>query len=280
MPRVISSAEITAVVKELFLRSCVELGDDVLAAYRQALAEEESPLGRQVLTSLLTNAQVAKEKQIACCQDTGTAIVYLQIGQEVSWQGAPLDACINEGVRQAYREGYLRMSIHDPLSGKNTGDNTPAVIHYEVVAGDQVTVQVLPKGGGSENMTRLGMLLPAVGLNGVGEFVVETVVLAGGKACPPLVVGVGLGASADAVTWLAKKALLRPLGQLHPNPKVADLEKDWLAKINDTGIGPLGMGGRITALAVHIETQGCHITGLPVAVNLQCHAHRYGKAVL
>ncbi|MCL2548876.1 MAG: fumarate hydratase [Symbiobacteriaceae bacterium] len=262
------------------MHSCVELGAEVLQAYRSALEREESPIGREVLQTLLDNAAIAKEQQIACCQDTGTAIVYLQIGQEISWLGPPLVHSINEGVRQGYRDGYLRMSIHNPLTGENTGDNTPAVVHYDIVEGDKVTVHVLPKGGGSENMSRLGMLVPAVGVAGIRDFVVESVILAGGKACPPLIVGVGIGATADSVSWLAKRALLRPLGEHHPDATIAALEKSWLQSVNETGIGPLGMGGRTTALALHIETQGCHITGMPVAVNLQCHAHRHGIAVL
>jgi len=280
MHRIIDTAELIPVISKLFMRSCVELGDDVLQAYRHALVGEDSPIGREVLQTLLDNAAIAKEQQIACCQDTGTAIVYLQIGKEASWSGAPLEDSINEGVRQGYRDGYLRMSIHDPLTGVNTGDNTPAVVHCKIVEGSEITIQVLPKGGGSENMSRLGMLVPAVGIDGIRDFVLESVILAGGKACPPLVVGVGIGATADYVSWLAKKALLRPLGEPHPVAEIAALERSWLQLINDTGIGPLGMGGRSTALAVHIETRGCHITGMPVAVNLQCHAHRHGIAVL
>ena len=280
MPRVIDTTTLIPVVRRLFMQACVQLGDDLLESLHLALEVEESPLGCEVVQTLLQNAAIAKEKQIACCQDTGTAIIYLQIGQEVSFSGAPLYESLNEGVRQAYRDGYLRMSMLDPLSRLNSGDNTPAVIHCEIVSGDKIAIEVLPKGGGSENMSRLGMLVPAVGTSGVRDFVLETVILAGGKPCPPLIVGVGIGATADSVGWLAKKALFRPLGTPHPDSSIAALEQEWLACVNETGIGPLGMGGRTTALALHIETGGCHITSLPVAVNLQCHAHRRGSAVL
>jgi fumarate hydratase subunit alpha len=268
------------VVRRLFIKACRELDQNTMAALADALAREESPIGRDVLETLIANANLARERQVACCQDTGTAIVYLQIGQEVSWAGAPLIDCIHEGVRQAYRDGYLRMSMLDPLTRKNTGDNTPAVVHIDIVPGDAVSVTAMPKGGGSENMARLGMLNPADGPQGIVDFVLETVALAGGNPCPPFIVGIGIGGTVDSVTWLAKQSLLRPIGHRNPEPALAALELDILERSNRTGIGPLGMGGRITALDVHIESMPCHITGLPVAVNFQCHANRHATEVL
>jgi fumarate hydratase subunit alpha len=250
-------------------------------ALRDAYQKEESPYGKDTLQLLIENAEYAKKEQIACCQDTGTCVVVMEIGQEVSWTGGPLLDAVNEGVRKGYDEGYLRKSmVRDPLNRVNTGDNTPAVFHSEIVPGDKVTVTVMPKGGGSENMGAFSTLLPAEGEAGVKNFVLKAVESAGGKACPPVIVGVGVGGTMDKCAWIAKKALLRPVGDRNPDSYYAKLELELLEKINNLGIGPLGMGGRITALDVHIEYYPCHITALPVAVNLQCHASRRAAAVL
>ena len=281
MPRTIDTAELIPLIARLCQKACFELGEDVVSALEAALAKEESPYGRDTLKLLIENARYAKAEQIACCHDTGTCVVYLRIGQEVCWSGAPLADAVNEGVRVGYREGYLRKSIvRDPLDRVNTGDNTPCVLHCEIVPGDRIGVTVMPKGGGSENMGCFTTLVPAVGAEGVKDYVLHSLEAAGGKTCPPVIVGVGIGGTMDQCVWLAKKALLRPVGQSHPEPYYAQMERELLERINDLGIGPLGMGGRVTALAVHIETWPCHITALPVAVNLQCHAARHASAEL
>jgi fumarate hydratase subunit alpha len=233
------------------------------------------------LDLLIKNAEYAKKEQIACCHDTGTCVVIMEIGQEVSWEGPSLIDQINEGVRKGYKEGYLRNSIvRDPLDRVNTNDNTPAVIHTEIVEGDQVSITVMPKGGGSENMGSFTTLVPSEGIEGVKKFVLETIMQAGGKTCPPIIVGVGVGGTMDKAAWIAKKALLRPIGERNSKPLYATLEEELLEAINDTGIGTLGMGGTVTALDVHIDYYPCHITALPVAVNLQCHASRHASAVI
>lgn len=276
MPRIIDTETVIPIIRGLIIAACIDLNENTVQAIRSCLAREESPLGRQVLEELLANAAYAKQEHIACCHDTGVAVVYMQIGQEVSWTGRPLIDRVNEGVRQGYRDGYLRKSIvRDPVFDRiNTDDNTPAVVHTEVVSGDRVGIAVMPKGGGSENMSRYKMLTPADGLEGVIEFIMETVELAGGKPCPPYIVGIGIGGSMDQAAWLSKKSLFRPIGERHREENYATFELQLLERINRTGIGPLGTGGRMTAMDVHIETQGCHITSLPVAVNLQCHAAR------
>ncbi|WP_059369333.1 fumarate hydratase [Treponema endosymbiont of Eucomonympha sp.] len=279
MQRTVNTAAVVPVLAGLIQKACYELGDDVVGALRAAEQREESPYGRDTLRTLLDNAAYAKEAQIACCQDTGACVVALEVGQEVSWTGAPLTDAVNEGVRKGYGEGYLRKSlVRDPLDRVNTGDNTPAMLHAEIVAGDRVHITVLPKGGGSENMSALAVLVPSAGAEGVRDFVLKTVEAAGGKPCPPCVVGVGIGGTADVCAWLAKKAHLRPIGERNPDPRYAALERDLLERINDLGIGPMGMGGRITALDVHIEQYPCHITSLPVAVNFQCHSARRASA--
>ena len=279
--RCIDTKEVIPIISNLCQRACNELNDDVINALKDAFAREESPYSKDALALLIENADYAKKEQIACCHDTGVAVVYMEIGQEVSWTGEPLTDAVNEGVRRGYKEGYLRMSMmRDPLDRVNTGDNTPCVLHTEIVPGDAVKISVLPKGGGSENMGAFTSLVPAVGAEGVEDFVVRTVDNAGGKACPPVVVGVGVGGTMDMCTWLAKKALFRPIGSCSFHPKYAAMEKELLERINGLGIGTLGMGGKITALAVHIECYPCHITSLPVAVNLQCHASRIATAVL
>jgi fumarate hydratase subunit alpha len=281
MPRILDTAEIVPVISELAKKACYELDDNFMDALRDAEKREESPYGRDTLRLLIDNAEYAKREQIACCHDTGTCVVILEIGQEVSWKGMPLSDAVNEGVRRGYGEGYLRKSmVADPLNRINTGDNTPAVLHTAIVSGDRVSVTVMPKGGGSENMGAFATLVPAEGADGVKNFVIKTLRDAGGKTCPPVTVGVGVGGTMDKAVWIAKKALLRPIGSRSPNPFYAAMEDELLERINNLGIGPLGMGGRITALDVHIEYFPCHITALPVAVNLQCHASRHASAVL
>ena len=281
MPRSIDTAELIPVIAGLCQKACFELNDDLIEALRDAHAREESPYSKDTLDLLVQNAVYAKEEQIACCHDTGVAVIIMEIGQEVSWTGISLFDAVNEGVRRGYETGYLRKSIvRDPLDRVNTGDNTPCVLHTEIVAGDQVHITVMPKGGGSENMGAFATLVPAEGAEGVKEFVLQTLLQAGGKTCPPVVVGIGIGGTMDHCAWLAKKSLLRPIGGRNPNPSYAAMEEELLTRINDLGIGTLGMGGRVTALDVHIEYYPCHITALPVAVNLQCHASRYASATI
>jgi fumarate hydratase subunit alpha len=278
--REIDADEIRQTVKELFLKASFTLGDDVLSAFRQAQQDEESPVGREIIARLLENAALANDHRLPICQDTGLATVFVELGQEARITGAGLREAIEEGVRQAYEEGFLRKSICHPLTRKNTGDNTPPVIHLDLVPGDRIKLTAIPKGGGSENMSRLFMLPPSAGWEGVKEKVVQTVSEAGPNPCPPLVVGVALGGSFEIAAREAKRVLLRPLGQANPDPEAADLEKELLAAVNDLGIGPQGLGGRVTALAVHLKIMPCHIASLPLAVNLQCHACRHAEAVL
>jgi fumarate hydratase subunit alpha len=254
----------------------------VLAALRKARAAESSPVGQQILDQLLQNAGIAQEGVYPLCQDCGLAVVWIELGQEVHVAGGDLYEAVQAGVRQGYDEGYLRRSIvdHPFTSRTNTGDNTPAVIHTRVVPGDRMRLYVCPKGGGSENMSALAMLKPADGREGLIDFVAGIVDGAGANPCPPLIVGVGAGGNSEWAMIMAKHALLRPVGQPSPDPETADLEHDLLERVNALGIGPQGLGGRITALAVHVESAPCHMTGLPVGVNLQCHAARHAEAVL
>ncbi len=273
---------ITEVVADLCQRANRYLPEDVVEALRAAREAETSETAREILDQLLRNAAIAAEKGIPLCQDTGLAVVFVDLGQQVHLVGGALQEAINEGVRRGYEEGYLRKSVvDDPLDrSSNTGDNTPAVVHVRIVPGDEVTIHVAPKGGGSENMSALWMLTPAQGREGVVEAIVGQVRAAGGKPCPPLVLGVGLGGSFEMAALLAKRALLRPLGQPSPVPEVAELEADILDAVNATGVGPMGLGGRTTALAVHVERHPCHIASLPLALNIQCHAARHATARL
>ena len=281
MKRVMHTSEVIPVISRLVMKACYELNDNVMDAFREAYKKEKSIYSKETLDLLIKNAEYAKKEQIACCHDTGTCVVIMEIGQEVSWEGPSLIDQINEGVRKGYKEGYLRNSIvRDPLDRVNTNDNTPAVIHTEIVEGDQVSITVMPKGGGSENMGSFTTLVPSEGIEGVKKFVLETIMQAGGKTCPPIIVGVGVGGTMDKAAWIAKKALLRPIGERNSKPLYANLEEELLEAINDTGIGTLGMGGNVTALDVHIDYYPCHITALPVAVNLQCHASRHASAVI
>ena len=282
MSRIMNTQELIPVVRQLVMKACYELDDNVIDAYRAALEKEESPYSRDMLKLLIENAEVAKREQVACCHDTGACVVLLDIGQEICWEGQPLEDAVNEGVRQGYADGYLRKSmVADPLDGrKNTGDNTPCILHAHIVPGDKVHITVLPKGGGSENMSAFKNLIPADGIEGVKQYVLDIVKDAGGKTCPPIIVGVGVGGTMDYCTYIAKKSLLRPIGQRNPNPLYAKLEEELLEAINNFGIGTLGMGGTVTALDVHVESYPCHITSLPVAVNLQCHASRHADTTI
>ena len=279
--REIDSKLITETVKGLFLEANTCLGEDVLAALQVSLAREESALGRQVLARMLENAAVAREESAPICQDTGLAVVFVELGQDVHVAVGLLNDAIEEGVRQAYGEGFFRKSVCDPLSRANTGDNTPAVIHVEIGAGDRIRLTVMPKGGGSENMSSVAMLLPTAGSEGIRRHVVESVLKAGPNPCPPVIVGVGIGGSIEESLILAKKALLRPLGQKNGrDDRLNDLEQAILADVNRMGGGPQGFGGTVSALAVHVEMKPCHIASLPVAVNIQCHVARHREAII
>lgn len=280
--REIEANTVTQAVARLCQEANFELGEDVLAALKQAQRAEESPLGKEVLGQLMDNARIAKEERRPLCQDCGTAVVFLEIGQETHIIGGDLYAAVAEGVRQGYSQGYLRKStVSQPFSARtNTKNNTPPVIHTEIVAGDQLKITVMPKGSGAENMSHLAMLKPGDGRQGIIDLVVKTVDEAGGNPCPPLIVGLGIGGTAERAMLLAKKALLRPVAKPNPDPEIAELEKDILARVNALGIGPLGFGGRVTALAVHAEVMPTHIASLPVAINLQCHSARHKETTL
>jgi fumarate hydratase subunit alpha len=278
--REVDSKDITSAVRKLSMDANYYLGEDVLAALKKFEKLEESPLGKEILNQILKNADIAASKQMPLCQDTGLSVIFAELGQDVHIKG-DFNEAIQEGIRQGYKDGYLRKSIVvDPLNRKNTGDNTPAVISTTIVPGDKIKLTILPKGGGSENMSRIKMLKPSDGEQGVKDFVVETIKIAGGNPCPPLVVGVGIGGSFDKVAQLAKHALLREVGSKHPDPFYAKMEDELLEEINKTGVGPQGLGGRTTALAVHIEYAPCHIASLPAAVNTQCHSARHKTVVL
>jgi len=280
--REIEASAITQAVAQLCQEANFELGEDVLATLKRAQETEESPLGREVLGQLLENTRIAKEERIPLCQDCGTAVVFLEIGQEAHIISSNLYTAVAEGVRQGYTQGYLRKCIvRQPFSARiNTKDNTPPVIHTEIVPGDQLKIIVMPKGGGAENMSRLAMLKPGDGRQGIIDQVVRTVDEAGGNPCPPLIIGLGIGATAEKTMLLAKKALLRSVAKPNPDPEIAELEQEILGRINALGIGPMGFGGRTTALAVHAEVMPAHIASLPVAINLQCHNARHKEAVL
>lgn len=274
--RTINIEDIITNVKEMCIEANHYLSADMEQVLKQAADSEKSPLGRQILCQLQDNLQIAAQDQIPICQDTGMAVVFVEIGQEVHIEGGLIEDAINEGVRQGYKEGYLRKSVvGDPILRENTKDNTPAVIHYDIVQGDKVQITVAPKGFGSENMSRVFMLKPAEGIEGVKEAILTAVRDAGPNACPPMVVGVGIGGTFEKCALLAKKALTRPIGLHSQIPYVCDMEKELLEKINKTGIGPGGLGGSTTAFAVNINTYPTHIAGLPVAVNICCHVNRH-----
>ena len=274
--RIISTEEITRNIKEMCIEANHYLSEDMDCALKAATKKEEAVLGKQILEQLQDNLKIASDEMIPICQDTGMAVVFLEIGQDVHVEGGNLEDAINEGVRQGYIEGYLRKSVvKDPIYRENTKDNTPAIIHYSVVSGEALTITVAPKGFGSENMSRVFMLKPADGIEGVKNAVMTAVKDAGPNACPPMVIGVGIGGTFEKCALMAKKALLRPVGQYSEIPYVQDLEKELLEKINETGIGPGGLGGNTTALAVNILTYPTHIAGLPVGINICCHVNRH-----
>ena len=280
--REIDSKWVTETISSLLQEGCYHLSDDVATALRQASEREESPAARNALSKLLENAEAAARDEIPLCQDTGMAVVFLELGQELHIIGGDLYEAVQEGVRRAYARGYLRKSVVDkPFSARmNTGDNTPAVIHTAIVPGEKLKITALSKGFGSENMSRLAMLTPAAGRQGVIDFVVKCVDEAGANPCPPIIVGVGIGGTAEKCMLLAKQSLLRKVGEPHADSEVAELESELLKRVNDLGIGAMGYGGRITALAVHVEVFPTHIASLPVAVNLQCHSVRHREASL
>ncbi|MBU1355704.1 MAG: fumarate hydratase [Candidatus Edwardsbacteria bacterium] len=280
--RTIEYKKIVDAVKEMCLEANYDLPQDVVDGFKKAVAQEESPLGKSILEQCLKNAQIAKDERVPICQDTGLSVFFINIGQDVKVEGGLLKDAINEGVRQGYKDGYLRKSsLDDPLfARKNTGDNTPAIIHLDIVAGDKLDITMAPKGGGAENMSRLAMLPPSAGEKGVIDFVVDTIVKAGGNPCPPTVVGVGIGGTFEKVAFLAKKALLWPLNAPNQDERYDQLEKKILQRINNSGVGPQGLGGNITSFAIHVEHHPCHLASLPVAVNVNCHAHRHAHRVL
>ncbi|MDF2592685.1 MAG: hydro-lyase, Fe-S type, tartrate/fumarate subfamily, alpha subunit [Clostridia bacterium] len=279
--RTINSNQIQQAIKALFIEANYFLSEDVLNRLRKYEQIEASEIGKEMLCKIVENAELAANQKVAICQDTGMSVVFVELGQEVHIEGINITDAINEGVRQAYKDGYLRKSVvMDPLNRVNTNDNTPAVIHYDIVAGDNIKIQAMPKGFGSENMSAIKMLKPSDGVEGIIDFVVETVQKAGANPCPPIIVGIGIGGTMEKAAILSKKSLLRSLDEKNNNPYYTDLENMLLTRINNLGIGPQGLGGITTALAVKIESYPTHMAGLPVAVNITCHASRHKEIVL
>ncbi len=278
--RKINSEQIVEQVKKLCVEANLYLGEDVLSCIKEKVKSEKSEVGKNILNILVENAEIAKEKNIPICQDTGMAVFFVELGQEVVIEGDTLTEAINEGVRQGYEEGYLRKSVVSPISRVNTKDNTPAIIHYDMVKGDKIKIEFTAKGFGSENMSKMKMLKPSDGLEGIKKFIIDTVSEAGPNPCPPMVIGVGIGGTVDKCAQIAKKALFRELGEFNKDENIAKLESELLASINKLGIGPQGLGGTTTALGLNIETFPTHIAGLPVVVNINCHASRHKKVVI
>lgn len=277
----IEAKKITEIVKLLCVEANYELPQDIFESLKEKIKEETSPLGREILKDLVLNAEIAKTQRIPICQDTGIVVVFVEIGQEIHIVNGNLEKAINEGIRMGYEEGYLRKSVvKSPILRINTNDNTPAIIHYHIQEGDKFSITVMPKGAGSENMSALKMLKPADGIEEIKKFVIETVEKAGPNACPPLIVGIGIGGDFEFAPYLAKKALLRKVGERNMDKMIAQLERELIQEINTLGVGPQGLGGRITALDVHIETYPTHIASLPVAVNLGCNVTRHATFVL
>lgn len=272
--------QITKVIRDLFIDANYNLGADVLAAFDRGIAHDESPVAKEVLKELKENARIAREEHSPICQDTGLAVLFIDIGQDVHVIGGDFKEAVNEGVRQGYQEGYLRKSACNPFSRKNTKDNTPAVIHLDIVPGDKMKITAVPKGGGAENMSRVHMMAPSAGIEGIKDFIVNRMKESGSNPCPPTVVGVGIGGTFERSALLAKKALLRNIGERNPDPELAKLEVEVLERINKLGIGPMGYGGNTTSLDVFFEVEPCHIASLPLAVNVQCHASRHKEAVI
>jgi len=275
--KTIHYSDIVNHVADLCIRANIDLPADVLSSLERSLENEKNELARSILAKCIENAEIARQEEMPICQDTGFAVFFIEIGEEVQIEGGTLSEALNQGTVKGYNDGYLRKSIvSDPLyDRKNTGDNTPAIIHIDLVPGDTLNITLAPKGGGSENMSALAMLKPSDGEQGIIDFVVDTVVKSGGNPCPPTIVGIGIGGTFEKCAQLAKKALIRPVGEPNNDKRFAELERKILEKINSSGIGPQGLGGNTTALAVHIETFPCHIASLPVAVNLNCHAARH-----
>jgi fumarate hydratase subunit alpha len=271
---------IISAIEALFIDANINASNNIVEALNEGIGKEESPVGKEVLRELIRNIDIAKEEHIPICQDTGLAVTFLEIGQDVHIHGGSLIDAINEGVRRAYKNGYLRKSCCDPFSRKNTGDNTPAIIHTSIVPGDRIKIVALPKGGGSENYGEVRMLVPSQGREGVKSFVLEMVKKGGPNPCPPIIVGVGIGGNFETSALLSKEALMVPIGRRNENPSIAELELEILNDINGIGIGPQGYGGTVTALDVHVKVMPCHIASLPVAVNIQCHAHRIKEVTI
>jgi len=280
--REISVSEVIPVVKKLCMDANYYIGEDVIEKIKEFREKEKSPTGREILDIILKNDELAAKEQMPMCQDTGVAVIFVELGQDVHIVGGDFYEAINEGVRQGYKDGYLRKSMVDGpvIKRKNTGDNTPAVIHTKIVPGDNIKIIVAPKGGGSENMSEVKMMKAADGIEGVKDFVVDRVRRSGGNPCPPIIVGVGMGGNFEKSALLAKESLLRPLNEKNPDPELSEIEQELLARINKLGIGPQGLGGTTTALAVFIKRFPCHIASMPVAVNIQCHAARHKQAII
>ncbi|MGK7346507.1 MAG: fumarate hydratase [Candidatus Nitrospinota bacterium M3_3B_026] len=278
--RQIETSRITEAVRDMCMDANYDLGEDVIKAFERGLETEESLTGKAVFDALLKNAEIARTEKVPMCQDTGFAVIFVEIGQDAHVVGGSLADAINEGVRQGYEQGYLRKSICDPFTRQNTGDNTPAVIITDIVEGDKLKITVAPKGGGSENMARVTMLTPSGGKQAVMDFIVQRCQEAGSNPCPPVIVGACIGGTPEKAAILAKKALLRPAGEPSPDPELASMERELLTRINNLGMGPQGLGGRVFALAVHLEKHPCHIATLPLAVNICCHASRHKEIVL
>ena len=279
--RTVNVEEISKNIKEMCIEANHFLSKDMDIAMKNAVSTEKSPLGKKILSQLQDNLKIAGEDMIPICQDTGMAVVFLEIGQDVHFEGGDLEDAVNEGIRRGYVDGYLRKSVvKDPVRRGNTGDNTPAMIYTEIVPGENIKITVGPKGFGSENMSAIRMFKPSHGLQGIKDFIIETVETAGPNPCPPMVVGVGIGGTFDKAALLAKKALMRPLDSSNPDPFYADLEKEMLEKINELGIGPQGFGGKTTAIGLNIETMPTHIAGMPCAININCHVTRHKTEVI
>ncbi len=276
--REVQADAIRDAVEKLFIEANYELPEDVIGRFKDALGEEESPVGREVIEELLLNARIARDERIPICQDTGLAILFMEMGQDVHITGGDLEETVSEGVRRAYKEGYLRKSACDPFTRTNTGDNTPPILHVRIVPGERIRLIAMPKGGGSENYSEVRMLTPSEGAAGVKRFVLEMARKAGPNPCPPITVGIGIGGNFETSALLSKEALMLPFGKRNDDPYLRDLELSILGDVNKLGIGPEGYGGCVTALDLHIKSRPCHIASLPVAVNIQCHAHRIKEA--